>query len=127
MNNKLMVGVLAFTLVAGGIVGATFLPSTNAATSATVVAGTSDNKDQVNQDNDEEVNDDAEDIIPTPALSQQQSIDIAIKKTPGKVIDAKLESEDGKAVFEITINDSAGKEHEVTVDANTGMIVQEND
>jgi uncharacterized membrane protein YkoI len=154
MNKKLMVGALAVALVSGGIAGAALLPSTNA---AAPVVGTPVQNDQVQQDidkevnddaqqgkqdndkevnddaqqgeqnNDKEVNDDAADVVLTPTINKQQSIDIAVKQTPGVVTDVKLEAEDGKAAYSITIKDSAGTEHEITVDATTGTISPEND
>lgn len=97
------------------------------------VQGAQDNDNEVNdnevnddgaQDNDQEVNDAA---AQTTTFSKQQSIDIALKQTPGTVTSANLETEDGKTVYAITIKDAAGKEHELTIDATTGTIIPEND
>ncbi|MCD9022777.1 PepSY domain-containing protein [Cohnella silvisoli] len=82
------------------------------------------NGDQGAQDDDKEVNDAA---TQTTAFSKQQSIDIALKQTPGTVTSANLETENGKTVYAITIKDAAGKEQELTVDATTGKIIPEND
>jgi uncharacterized membrane protein YkoI len=153
MNKKLMVGALAVALVGGGIAGAALLPSTNAATPPTASAtapvqqdtdtevnddgaqGAQDTDTEVNydgaqdaQDTDKEVNDDgAQAQAPAPAISKQQSIDIAVKQTPGEVTSVQLESEDGVNAYTVTIKDSAGKEQEITIDATTGIIIPEKD
>jgi uncharacterized membrane protein YkoI len=79
---------------------------------------------QQEQDNDKEVSDDG---APAPAISKQQSIDIAVKQTPGDVTSAQLESENGVTAYTVTIKDAAGKENEITIDATTGKIIPEND
>jgi uncharacterized membrane protein YkoI len=80
------------------------------------------------QDTDKEVNDDgAQATAPAPAISKQQSIDIAVKQTPGEVTSVQLESEDGVNAYTVTIKDSAGKEQEITIDATTGIIIPEKD
>jgi uncharacterized membrane protein YkoI len=82
------------------------------------------------QDTDKEVNDDgaqAQAQAPAPAISKQQSIDIAVKQTPGEVTSVQLESEDGVNAYTVTIKDAAGKEQEITIDATTGIIIPEND
>jgi uncharacterized membrane protein YkoI len=145
MNKKLMVGVLAVSIVGGGIVGAALLPSTNAATPVKAIATASVQKDQVQQDTDKEVNDDgaqgAQDtdkevnddgaqtpVAPVaPVITKQQSIDIAVKQTPGDVTSVQLESEDGVSAYVVTIKDAAGKEQEITIDATTGTIIPEKD
>ncbi|MEC0094031.1 PepSY domain-containing protein [Paenibacillus macquariensis] len=95
------------------------------------VKGDQDNDKEVNdddvkgqQDNDKEVNDDA---AQAPVISKQQSIDIAVKQTPGDVTSVKLETEDGVTAYTVTIKDAASKEHEHTIDATTGKIIPEND
>jgi uncharacterized membrane protein YkoI len=157
MNKKLMVGALAVSLVGGGIVGAALLPSTNAATPVTTNATAPVQKDQVQQDTDKEVNDDGaqgahendkevnddgaqgaqdtdkevnDDGAQTPVapvITKQQSIDIAVKQTPGDVTSVQLESEDGVSAYVVTIKDAAGKEQEITIDATTGTIIPEKD
>jgi uncharacterized membrane protein YkoI len=155
MNKKLMVGALAVALIGGGIAGAALLPSTNAATPPTAsatapvqqdtdtevnddgVQGAQDTDTEVNddgaqgaQDTDKEVNDDgaqAQAQAPAPAISKQQSIDIAVKQTPGEVTSVQLESEDGVNAYTVTIKDAAGKEQEITIDATTGIIIPEKD
>jgi uncharacterized membrane protein YkoI len=153
MNKKLMVGALAVALISGGIAGATMLPSTNAASSVQKspvqpandqetnddgVQGAQelpDNDQETNDDgaqgaqelpdNDQETNDDG--LQATTKISKQQSIDIALKQTPGTVTNVNLETENGKTVYAVTIKDAAGKEQELTVDATTGAIIPEND
>ncbi|MFC5406316.1 PepSY domain-containing protein [Cohnella soli] len=79
---------------------------------------------QNEQDNDKEVNDDG---AQSTAITKQQSIDIAVKQSPGVVKSVVLESENGVSAYTVTIKDTAGKEHEVTVNATTGEVVPEND
>jgi uncharacterized membrane protein YkoI len=152
MNKKLMVGALAVALISGGIAGATMLPSTNAASSVEKSQVQPDNDPETNddgvqgaqeqKDNDKETNDDGvqgaqdqqdndketnDDGVQATKFSKQQSIDIALKQTPGTVTSANLETENGKTVYAVTIKDAAGKEQELTVDATTGAIIPEND
>ena len=154
MNKKIMVGALTLALVSGGIVGAALLPSTNAATLETGIETAPVQKDQVQQDKDKEVNDDGlkgqqdndkevdddgvkgqqdndkevnDDAAQAPVISKQQSIDIAVKQTPGDVTSVKLETEDGVTAYTVTIKNAASKEHELTIDATTGKIIPEND
>jgi uncharacterized membrane protein YkoI len=49
-----------------------------------------------------------------------QAVDAAYVKVPGKATSAELESHNGKATWQVDVNDSKGMEHEVTVDATTG-------
>ncbi|OAB28322.1 hypothetical protein PMSD_22605 [Paenibacillus macquariensis subsp. defensor] len=95
------------------------------------VKGQQDSDKEVNddgvkgqQDNDKEVNDETAQV---PVISKQQSIDIAVKQTPGDVTSVQLESEDGVTAYTVTIKDAASKEHELTIDATTGKIIPEND
>ncbi|MFC5530258.1 PepSY domain-containing protein [Cohnella yongneupensis] len=151
MNKKLMVGALAVALIGGGITGAALLPSTNAA-SDTTDANTPatiqqdqpavDNDQEVNDDGDKEVNDDNDqetnddgdndqevndDGQPSAIITKEQSTAVALKETPGEVLSVELETENGVAAYTVTIKDKKGQQQEVTVDANSGKIIPEND
>lgn len=130
MNKKIILGVLAAALVGGGVVAVSVLPSTHAASSQSVVddddVETNDDGQEA-QDTDTEVNDDQEVADADVAITEQQSMDIALKQVPGTVSSVELESEDGVSAYSVTIKDSAGKKHEVTVNAKTGEVIPEND
>ena len=57
------------------------------------------------------------------------AVDIALAKVPGIVLEAEFESEDGKSIWEVEILGEDEKLYEITVDANTGeaMIEQDDD
>ena len=79
---------------------------------------------QVQADTDKEV---ADDNVNAAAITKEQSIELAKKQVPGTVQSVKTESENGKPVFNIVIKDSAGKEHEINIDASAGTVIPEND
>ncbi len=53
----------------------------------------------------------------------EQAIKTATDKVQGKVIEAELEKEDGKVVWEVEIVGADGKLSELYVDADTGVLV----
>lgn len=53
----------------------------------------------------------------------EQAIKTATDKVQGKVIEAELEKEDGKLVWEVEIVGADGKLSELYVDAGTGVLV----
>jgi hypothetical protein len=74
MNKKLMVGALAVALIGGGAVGATMLPSTNAASSVGTTGATAPSvQSPVQPANDQETNDDA--VTGTQAAVDQETND----------------------------------------------------
>jgi len=60
--------------------------------------------------------------MPNTAVSMEQAIKAVTDKYPGRVIEAELETEDGKAEYEITVVSSSGEDREFTVDAQTGQV-----
>ena len=52
-----------------------------------------------------------------------QAIKIASDKQPGRVIEAELEKEHGKAVWEVEVVTPEGKIVEVHIDADSGTII----
>ena len=49
---------------------------------------------------------------------------IALGAVPGSVTEAELEDEDGVIVWEMEILAEDGKEYEVTIDANSGSVLE---
>ncbi len=69
---------------------------------------------------------DNDDIAPNDvAVNIQQALDIALAQVPGSVIEAELENEDGLVVWEITVASAEEQTVEVTIDANSGVIIEQ--
>ena len=60
--------------------------------------------------------------LPT-SVTMEEAIKTATTKFPGKVLEAELESEDGKAVYEVEIVNTAGETREFQIDAQSGKIL----
>lgn len=58
-------------------------------------------------------------------ISMEEAIKTATTQFPGKVLEAELEQEEGKAVYEIEIMNASGKIQEIEIDAQTGTMRQE--
>lgn len=56
----------------------------------------------------------------TATVTIHQAVDVASQMESGTVIEAKLDEEDGKLVWEVEILKADGKEIEIHVDAHTG-------
>ncbi|CAM4148067.1 PepSY domain-containing protein [Lederbergia lenta] len=54
-------------------------------------------------------------------ISNEEAISIALKDTPGKIIDVEFDSDDHEYEIEVKVDD---KEVEIKVDANTGKIIK---
>ena len=59
----------------------------------------------------------------TAKLSMEEAIATAKTKFPGQVLEAELENEEGKAVYEIEIASTNGVVTEIKVDAQTGELL----
>ena len=59
------------------------------------------------------------------AVSLEQAIKAVTEKYPGRVIEAELEDEDGKAEYEITVVSNNGESREFTVDAQSGQVSED--
>ena len=59
----------------------------------------------------------------TAKLSMEEAIATAKAKFPGQVLEAELENEEGKSVYEIEIASSNGVVTEITVDAQSGELL----
>lgn len=58
-------------------------------------------------------------------VSLEQAIKAVTDKYPGRVVEAELEAEDGKAEYEITVVSSSGESREYTVDAQSGQVSED--
>ena len=56
-------------------------------------------------------------------LSMEEAITAAKAKFPGQVIEAELENEEGKAVYEIEIASATGAVTEIAIDAQSGELL----
>jgi hypothetical protein len=59
----------------------------------------------------------------TATLSMEEAIATAKTKFPGQVLEAELENEEGKAVYEIEIASTSGTVTEIKVDAQSGELL----
>jgi len=57
-------------------------------------------------------------------ITLEKAVEIAIKKVPGKAVEAELEKEDGRAAYEIKIIDTSNSNRKVYVDARTGDVMK---
>jgi len=60
--------------------------------------------------------------LPT-SVTMEEAIKTATTQFPGKVLEAELESEDGKAVYEVEIVNVSGETREFEIDAQSGKIL----
>ena len=60
--------------------------------------------------------------LPT-SVTMEEAIKTATTQFPGKVLEAELESEDGKAIFEVEIVNTAGETREFEIDAQSGKFL----
>ncbi|RMH32279.1 MAG: hypothetical protein D6690_14070 [Nitrospirae bacterium] len=58
------------------------------------------------------------------AITLEQAIQTAKTTVPGRVLEAELEKEDGKVVYEVDIAGADGNIHELTVDADSGKVLK---
>ena len=63
--------------------------------------------------------------IPKTAVSLEQAIKAVTDKYPGRVVEAELEAEDGKAEYEVTVVSNSGESREYTVDAQSGQVSED--
>lgn len=61
----------------------------------------------------------------SPAVTMEDAIKAATAAYPGRVVEAELEEEDGKTVYEVEIVTDGGTSREIEVDAATGKITEE--
>ena len=63
--------------------------------------------------------------IPKTAVLLEQAIKAVTDKYPGRVVEAELEAEDGKAEYEVTVISNSGESREYTVDAQSGQVSED--
>ena len=63
--------------------------------------------------------------LPKMAVSIEQAMKAVTDKYPGRVVEAELEAEDGKAEYEITVVSGNGESREFTVDAQSGQVSED--
>lgn len=57
-------------------------------------------------------------------ITMVEAVEKALTNVKGKAVEAELEKEDDKTVFEITVVDEAGNTQEVYVDAGSGNVLK---
>lgn len=62
--------------------------------------------------------------LPQTAITLEQAIDAAKSEVAGRVLEAELEQEDGKAVYEVEMAGANGQIRELTVDAQSGKVLK---
>ncbi len=87
--------------------------------SATVLA----NKDHGKRDSDD-CDSDAVSLVQNATLGIDEAMKIALADTPGKVIEAEIEKDDGLVVWEIEIVNNQNQVYEFEIDANSGAILE---
>lgn len=65
----------------------------------------------------------AAELVKDAKVSIEQAIKTALEKVPGTVVEAELEKEHGKTVWEVEIIGSDGSETEVHIDAADGSVI----
>ncbi len=65
-----------------------------------------------------------ETVSPSPSVTMEEAMKTATDRFPGQVLEAELETEDGKSVYEVEVAGANGERREVEVDAQTGKILK---
>ncbi|WP_406279970.1 PepSY domain-containing protein [Nocardia sp. NBC_00881] len=64
-------------------------------------------------------------LIADPSITRQQAIDKAVEAVPGgRVESAEFDTNGGSAVWEVELVTPDAVEHEVTIDANSGKVLE---
>ena len=64
-------------------------------------------------------------VTTSPIMSLEDAITAATTRFQGRVVEAELEDEDGKVVYEVKILGDDGQTREIEVDANSGKLTVE--
>jgi len=67
--------------------------------------------------------DDEESAYSLVKIPMEQVLKIALDKTPGQIVSAKLEKDDGYLVYEVKVVDKSNEEVEFDIDPVTGEIL----
>ncbi len=65
--------------------------------------------------------DSKKELVSAAKISMGEAIDAAVQAVPGKAVEAYIDDEDGRTVFEVEIITDQGKTQEVYIDAQTGV------
>ncbi|WP_333860326.1 PepSY domain-containing protein [Clostridium sp.] len=57
-------------------------------------------------------------------INTEAAIQTALQRVPGQVLRVEVDTENGLLVYEIHIRNTKGEIYEVTIDANTGEILE---
>jgi uncharacterized membrane protein YkoI len=112
LKKKLVVPILAFTLIGCVVAGTSVLNQASAASH-----GSSEHADAPDKENINNLKKEAK-------LSSNEAEAIAVKAVPGTVKDSELEDEDGTVVYGVEVHTADGKVKDVKVDAKTGKVVK---
>jgi uncharacterized membrane protein YkoI len=63
-------------------------------------------------------------LVTAARLTLDEAVKIAVMAIPGRAVEAQIEKEDGKIVYQVDILDVNNKTHTVYVDAITGRLVK---
>ena len=58
-------------------------------------------------------------------LSLEEILDISSKQIAGRILEVKLEHDDGQMIYEIEVLDNKGIVWEIKLDASTGKIIKQ--
>ncbi|WP_075617988.1 PepSY domain-containing protein [Paenisporosarcina indica] len=118
MKKKIIIPVLAATLIGGAVVGNSVISTASASNSAPAT----------NQAEDQKDDDNITDLQAKAKLTVDEAQAIAINEVPGTVNESELEDEDGVVVYGFEIQTASGDVNDVKVNAINGDIVKvEND
>lgn len=112
MNKKILVPVLALSIMGGGIAGTLINGSAFAANS-------SDTKGEAISEDQEQSQ-----LEKEATVTKKEAIDTALLSVPGKVNETELEEENGALVYSIKVKGQNEKTQEVKIDAKTGKVLK---
>lgn len=112
MNKKILVPVLAITVIAGGVGGSIL----NSPVSAEIPNNNS--KTEVSEDQDQNQ------LAKEATISEKEAISAALKEVPGKATETELSNENGTLVYSVEVVDEKGAKQEVGIDAKNGKLLK---
>ncbi|MEO8325142.1 MAG: PepSY domain-containing protein [Nitrospirota bacterium] len=68
--------------------------------------------------------DDKADLLKETKITLVEAVEKALTNMKGKAVEAELEKEHGKTVYEVKIIDESGTTREIYVDAQTGTVIK---
>jgi uncharacterized membrane protein YkoI len=67
---------------------------------------------------------DKDELVKDTKITMVDAVEKALTKMKGKAVEAELEKEHGKTVYEVKIIDESGTTREIYVDAQSGNVVK---